>query len=103
MSPYERKRQESINEFVQTERTYVNDMSVVHEVFEVPLRNSKLISPKEIDEIFVNWQDIIQCNHNFLKDLLKIQNSDSCTVGNIICQHVSMKQQKFISGVGVRV
>ncbi|KAG5876056.1 hypothetical protein JTB14_016798 [Gonioctena quinquepunctata] len=85
---HDRKRQESIKEFIHTERTYVSDMSIVHEVFELPLRKSKLISTKEIDEIFVNWQDIIQCNKNFLKDLLNANTSGSYTVGDIICSHL---------------
>ncbi|KAJ8949979.1 hypothetical protein NQ318_002388 [Aromia moschata] len=87
-SAQDKKRKECINEFIQTEKAYVYDMSVVHEVFETPLRNSKLISSKEIDDIFVNWQDILQCNKNFMADLLNAYDSGSDTVGNIICQHL---------------
>ncbi|KAJ8968369.1 hypothetical protein NQ317_008548 [Molorchus minor] len=71
-------------------KAYVHDMSVVYEVFEIPLRRSKLIPSKEIDDIFVNWQDILQCNKNFLKDLLNAYDSGKDTVGDIICQHLPL-------------
>ncbi|XP_050500255.1 intersectin-1-like isoform X2 [Diabrotica virgifera virgifera] len=88
LTPQNKKRKESINEFVQTEKSYVHDMSVVHEVFEEPLRKCKLISAKEIDEIFVNWQDIIFCNKLFLKDLLNANKTGSDMIGHIICKHL---------------
>nr|XP_023015070.1 intersectin-1 isoform X3 [Leptinotarsa decemlineata] len=87
-TPFDRKRHESIKEFIHTERSYVSDMSIVYEVFEQPLRKSKLISTKDADEIFVNWQEITQCNKNFLKDLLNANNSGSDMVGEIICRHL---------------
>ncbi|XP_018567623.1 intersectin-1 isoform X2 [Anoplophora glabripennis] len=86
----DRKRQECINEFIQTEKTYVHDMSVVHEVFEVPLRKSKLVSDTDVDNIFVNWQDILQCNKYFLTDLLNNYNAENDTVGQIICRHLPL-------------
>lgn len=86
--PQDKKRKESINEFIQTEKAYVHDMSIVHEVFEIPLRRSKLIPTKDIDNIFVNWQDILQCNQRFLADLLDNYNAGSNVVGHIICRHV---------------
>lgn len=84
-----RKRQESIKEFIQTERSYVKDMSIVREVFEIPLRLSKLIPAKDIDDIFVNWQDIIQCNKTFLRELMRSYDAGRDMVGDIICRHVS--------------
>lgn len=64
-------------------------MSIVREVFEIPLRLSKLIPSKDIDEIFVNWQDIIQCNKNFLRELIRSYDAGRDMVGDIICRHVS--------------
>ncbi|KAL1517614.1 hypothetical protein ABEB36_001354 [Hypothenemus hampei] len=84
----DKKRQGAINELIQTEKAYVQDMSVVHEVFEQPLRNSKLIATTIIDEIFVNWQDILLCNKNFLTELIRSQDRKSETIGDIICQHL---------------
>lgn len=85
----DQKRQESIKEFIQTERTYVKDMSIVHEVFEIPLRESKLICAKDIDDIFLNWQDIIQCNKNFLRELMRSYDNGQDMIGDVICRHVS--------------
>lgn len=89
VSKESKKRQGAINELIQTEKAYVQDMSIVHEVFELPLRKSKIISTKEIDEIFVNWQDILQCNKNFLTDLTRAYERRAETIGDVICQHVS--------------
>lgn len=85
----DKRRQETINEFIQTEKGYVHDMSTVHEVFEIPLRKSKLVPANDIDNIFVNWQDILQCNQRFLTDLLNNHNAGSDVVGHIICRHVN--------------
>lgn len=82
-------RQECINELIQTEKAYIDDMTVVYEVFEVPLRQSKVITKEEIEGIFVNWQEILQCNHNFLKDLIDRWNSGNDVIGDVICSHVS--------------
>ncbi|XP_066254448.1 intersectin-1 isoform X2 [Euwallacea similis] len=84
----DKKRQGAINELIQTEKAYVQDMSIVHEVFEVPLRKSKVISSSEIDEIFVNWQEILQCNKSFLNQLSKAYEKKADTIGDIICQHL---------------
>lgn len=65
-------------------------MSVVREVFEIPLRQSKLILAKDIDDIFVNWHDIIQCNKYFLKELMRSYDAGRDMVGDIICRHVSI-------------
>lgn len=63
-------------------------MKIVHKVFEIPLRKSKILPINQIDEIFINWQDIIECNQRFLQDLMESYNANSDTVGDVICQHV---------------
>lgn len=65
-------------------------MSAVHEVFEQPLRRSRIVSDSELDIIFVNWQDILQCNRNFLTSLEGVvYQRKADTIGDVICQHVS--------------
>lgn len=83
-----KKRQNCIKEFIQTEKAYVDDMSIVHDVFEVPLRRSGVISPTDIDIIFVNWETILQCHRNFLADLHSWHSSGSDTIGYVIVKHV---------------
>lgn len=67
MDPIEKKRQESIKELIATEEGYINDMRLVHEVFEKPLIQSMVLTVDEVEKIFVNWRDIIACNDNFLR------------------------------------
>lgn len=82
-------RLEGINELIQTEKTYIEDMIVVNKIFEKPLRESRVIPEKDIEGIFVNWEHILMCNKAFLEDLLERQNSGSDIFGDIICSHVN--------------
>lgn len=82
-------RTESINEFIKTEKAYIEDMTVVNRIFEKPLRESKVVPEKNVEGIFVNWESILECNKAFLNDLLDRQSSGSDTYGDIICAHVS--------------
>lgn len=91
-----KKRQDSIREFIQTEKAYVDDMAVVHEIFEIPLKKSGIIGRDEAEQIFANWQDILQCNRNFLKDLNIWVTSGSDVLGPVICKHVSFNLMHFI-------
>lgn len=89
-SPCEDKmRQECINEFIQTEKAYIDDMSIVHKVFEKPLYESRIVDKQDVEDIFLNWQEILECNQNFLKDLLNRNDSGSNIIGDVICSHVS--------------
>ncbi|KAF5294447.1 hypothetical protein FQR65_LT01573 [Abscondita terminalis] len=88
--PQEKTRQECINELIQTEKTYIDDMTIVHEVFEIPLRQSKVVTEDELGGIFVNWQEILQCNRNFLRDISKRWNSGNTVVGDVICLHLPL-------------
>ncbi|KAK5640414.1 hypothetical protein RI129_011225 [Pyrocoelia pectoralis] len=90
IDPEDKMRLECINELIQTEKTYIDDMTVVYEVFEKPLRQSKIISNEEIRGIFVNWQEILQCNRNFLLELTNRWNSGSTIIGDVICAHLPL-------------
>lgn len=83
-------RQDCINELIQTEKAYIEDMEVVHRVFEKPLSESRVITQQDLEEIFVNWRDILQCNKNFLADLYSRRDSGSDIIGDIICMHVGI-------------
>lgn len=84
-------RQECINELIQTERAYIDDMSIVHKVFEIPMRECRVISKTDVDRIFVNWQDLIDTNKEFLKDILYRTQSGSDIIGDVISDHVSFR------------
>ncbi|RZC40579.1 RhoGEF and/or C2 domain containing protein [Asbolus verrucosus] len=87
-----KKRHESIREFIQTEKVYVDDMSIVHEVFEIPLKKSGVINREEVEKIFVNWQSILQCNRGFLTDLNDWTGSGSDILGPVISKHLGNMQ-----------
>ncbi|XP_074658567.1 intersectin-1-like isoform X3 [Tubulanus polymorphus] len=68
-SPEERKRQNYIHELINTEETYMSDMSIVMEIFHQPMLESKVLSQEELQQIFVNWEELIVCNTKLLKAL----------------------------------
>ncbi|XP_076246231.1 dynamin associated protein 160 isoform X2 [Calliopsis andreniformis] len=88
----EKKRQEYIKELITTEQAYIEDMRLVHEVFEKPLLESLVLTVDEVDKIFVNWRDIIACNDNFLRTLrIRRDNSEGGIVrmiGDILCENI---------------
>ncbi|KAH0568927.1 intersectin-1 isoform X2 [Cotesia glomerata] len=92
LDPMERKRQEYIKELIATEEAYINDMILVHEVFEKPLIQSCVLTVDEVERIFVNWRDIIACNDNFLRTLrIRRDNSEDGVVrliGDILCENI---------------
>ncbi|XP_014470507.1 PREDICTED: intersectin-1 isoform X2 [Dinoponera quadriceps] len=90
--PMEKKRQEHIKELIVTEQAYIEDMRLVHEVFEKPLIESLVLSVDEIEKIFINWRDIIACNDNFLRTL-RIRRDNSYggivrMIGDILCENI---------------
>ncbi|XP_015589739.1 intersectin-1 isoform X6 [Cephus cinctus] len=92
LEPTERKRQEYIKELIATERAYIEDMRLVHEVFEKPLLESLVLTVDEVEKIFVNWRDIIACNDNFLRTLrIRRDNSEGGIIrmiGDILCENI---------------
>ncbi|XP_011639535.1 intersectin-1 isoform X5 [Pogonomyrmex barbatus] len=91
-NPREKKRQEHIKELIMTEHAYIEDMRLVHEVFEKPLIESLVLSVDEIERIFINWRDIIACNDNFLRTL-RIRRDNSYNgvvrmIGDILCENI---------------
>nr|XP_012216614.1 PREDICTED: intersectin-1 isoform X3 [Linepithema humile] len=91
-NPMEKKRQEHIKELIMTEKAYIEDMRLVHEVFEKPLIESLVLSVDEVEKIFINWRDIIACNDNFLRTL-RIRRDNSYggvvrMIGDILCENI---------------
>ncbi|KAL1459615.1 hypothetical protein WDU94_011579 [Cyamophila willieti] len=92
LSSEDKKRQQCIAELIDTEQAYIEDMSIVHEVFEKPLKESKILTKEEQGQIFVNWKEIIQCNHMFLRALRVRRDmssqGDIRMIGDILCEHL---------------
>ncbi|XP_050533281.1 intersectin-1 isoform X2 [Daktulosphaira vitifoliae] len=91
LSKEERKRQQHILELITTEQAYIEDMIAVHEVFEKPLYESKVLTTSEIRQIFINWEEIIECNQMFLTSLRVRKDMSPAgvvrIVGDILCEH----------------
>ncbi|KAI5732897.1 hypothetical protein M8J76_005446 [Diaphorina citri] len=91
-STEDKKRQQCISELIDTEQAYIEDMSIVHEVFEKPLKESKILTREEHGQIFVNWKEIIVCNHMFLRALRVRRDmsskGDIRMIGDILCEHL---------------
>lgn len=85
---YNKKRQDGIDELITTEMQYIEDLSVVKRVFEMPLKTSSILNQKELENIFVNLDDILHCNQIFLEDLLEKLEFDDDMIGDVILKNV---------------
>ncbi|XP_021964596.1 intersectin-2 isoform X1 [Folsomia candida] len=86
------KRQDAIQELISTEETYMADMKIVKNCFMIPLFNSGLLNPDELQTIFINWDDLIDCSSRLLKAFIIRQRTCYSGViqmiGDILCQHI---------------
>ncbi|XP_065160133.1 intersectin-1 isoform X4 [Atheta coriaria] len=85
---YNKKRQDGIDELITTEMQYIEDLSVVKRVFEMPLKTSSILNQKELENIFVNLDDILHCNQIFLEDLLEKLEFDDDMIGDVILKNL---------------
>ena len=69
LSKEEKTRQEVIFELLKTERDYIKDIDSIIEVFYNPLRENKILPPKDLAVMFSNIEQIVVINQNFLKSL----------------------------------
>lgn len=85
------QRQSSIRELINTEENYMADMTVVKDCFIVPLYNSGLLTHDELQAIFVNWEDLIDCSNKLLKAFSVRKRTCGDTIlmiGDILITHV---------------
>uniref|UniRef100_A0A3B3ZCJ7 Intersectin 2b n=1 Tax=Periophthalmus magnuspinnatus TaxID=409849 RepID=A0A3B3ZCJ7_9GOBI len=59
-------RQDYIQELIQTEEKYVEDLQIV---FHRPMSESGRLTEAEMQKIFVNWKELLPCNNRLLKAL----------------------------------
>ncbi|CAL1603896.1 unnamed protein product [Knipowitschia caucasica] len=69
LGPQEKKRQDYIQELIQTEEKYVEDLQIVLDVFYRPMSESGRLTEVEMQKIFVNWKELLPCNNRLLKAL----------------------------------
>ncbi|KAI7900770.1 uncharacterized protein BX663DRAFT_516465 [Cokeromyces recurvatus] len=80
--PYEeRKRQEAIFELISTEKTYLNDLQMIINVFYTD--SGKYLSQDERDVVFSNIDDLLLCNTALLSDLESRQREEANVINQI--------------------
>ncbi|EIN07872.1 hypothetical protein PUNSTDRAFT_103983 [Punctularia strigosozonata HHB-11173 SS5] len=86
----ERKRQESIFEFIATEAAYVRDLQIIVEVFYASML--PMLDEKAVTVIFANVEDILLSNTTFLSSLEERQKECRLyidRIGDILKEHMS--------------
>ncbi|CAG5123527.1 unnamed protein product, partial [Candidula unifasciata] len=91
LSKAERKRQQAIQELINTEESYNSDMQIALEVFKKPLLNNNVISAELVNLMFVNWEELIVCNKKFLQALrvrkkMCGKNGVIDSIGDLLCE-----------------
>jgi hypothetical protein len=62
-------RVSAIRELIETEQRYVDDLLIVANQFITPLNNTRVLNDHEIEQLFINWYNLIALNSNLLKAL----------------------------------
>lgn len=57
-------REKLLNEILNTERTYVNDLKIIKEVYMTPLKESGIITPEQQKNLFANVEEIELLNRS---------------------------------------
>jgi len=85
----ERMRQEVIFELIKTEQSYVRDLQVIVNEFLIPIQNQRILNDGDIKMIFLNIEEILDCNALLLSSLESAQDNNNYveTVGHIFRQH----------------
>lgn len=91
-SPVEQKRQNVIQEIINTEASYLSELQLVEQAFVQPMRTSNIVTEKELDLIFVNWSELILVNSYFDKALkVRCVNSHGSfitMIADVLCQQI---------------
>ncbi|XP_013402021.1 uncharacterized protein LOC106167714 isoform X3 [Lingula anatina] len=71
------ERKETIQELVDTELSYGRDLRIIKEEFMSPMKTASLLTPEQLDTIFINLEELIDINDKFadkLQDLVELAN-----------------------------
>jgi hypothetical protein len=52
----------AIRELIETEQRYVDDLQIVRQEFIQPLNHLRVLNEYETKQLFINWQNLINCN-----------------------------------------
>ncbi|KRZ52366.1 Intersectin-1 [Trichinella nativa] len=80
----DRRRRCQLQELIQSERNYVDDLLMVRDVFQKPLSRQGLLSAQEVDRIFVSWSRLVKVSTRMLA---KLQAADGdVEVGKVLLE-----------------
>ncbi|KAH9513278.1 Intersectin 1 (SH3 domain protein) [Bulinus truncatus] len=87
----ERKRQQAIQELINTEESYNADMQIALEVFKKPMLINNIVPKDRVNQIFINWEELIVCNKKLLQALrvrkkMCGKNGVIVSIGDILCE-----------------
>ncbi|XP_055889839.1 intersectin-1-like [Biomphalaria glabrata] len=87
----ERKRQQAIQELINTEESYNADMQIALEVFKKPMISNNIAPKEKVNQIFINWEELIVCNKKLLQALrvrkkMCGKNGVIVSIGDILCE-----------------
>jgi hypothetical protein len=82
------KRRLVINEIISTERTYVDQLLSLHEIYYDPIAKNSILSKKKINVIFGNLIDIISLHKSLLYLLEKLCDNSENLIGEFFVQTI---------------
>lgn len=87
----ERKRQELINEIICSESNHVKRLTILKEVYDDPMKDSKIVSNEMRETLFPNLDKIITMHENLEKALRKRREDGPVIdrIGDILIEHFS--------------
>ncbi|RKO88428.1 Dbl homology domain-containing protein, partial [Blyttiomyces helicus] len=80
------KRAKIVNEIVDTEKQFLNDMEILMEVYRVPAMETGALSPHEVKILFANLDVVIQTSREVLDVLLAATQGEDTWVGEAFNQ-----------------
>uniref|UniRef100_A0A1I8IQW8 DH domain-containing protein n=1 Tax=Macrostomum lignano TaxID=282301 RepID=A0A1I8IQW8_9PLAT len=84
----EPNRQMVVNELTNSENTYYNDLLEVWNKFHEPMLESGLLTQDQLDAIFLNWTDLMNCSYSLLMALKVRKEGGTDAIGDIMLQHL---------------
>ncbi|KAK3839861.1 MAG: Dbl homology domain-containing protein [Linnemannia gamsii] len=100
-SKKERNRQEAIFEVIHTEQNYIRDLELLEEIFINPLMAGNIVSPEKlptlIEDVFLNFKEILELNKLLLVDLRARQEQQPVveSIGDVFLPHIARFEQAY--------
>lgn len=68
-APSTNKLNQLVDELLSSEALYLKDLLVVFKAFYLPFKQCHLFTLRDIEEIFNNWLELIECSEKFIQDI----------------------------------